>query len=290
MSVLRLLFSFYGRINRAKYWLGFGIVYAIFALVMTAYFTVLPQEDLYTGIIGTIMIAGVFSLFTIAAKRLHNLDQSGWWVLSAIGILMIGNTPKDDTLRGITSLLLFIAVVALGSIGGTAGANSHGPDPLAGKRGRTPEEESAFEKGRDFSNQLFGVFDTLMRERFDPVRERYLGILRNNVREALQATEGPPLTVARIEYKIFLDQVKDLEPQMLGEIRQYMHEWLSVAHQIGVGVDTENAFAVRVGNFTSDLSMAGLELLTDYAVPLKDADTVWRRANPERAKEFPEPD
>jgi len=75
---------------------------------------------------------------------------------------------------------------------------------------------------------------------------------------------------------------------MLEEIKQYVHEWLDAAHQIGVGEDTGRAFGVRVINFTSDLIMTGLKALTDYAVPLKDADTDWRQANPQRAKDFPE--
>jgi uncharacterized membrane protein YhaH (DUF805 family) len=30
MDLVRLCFSFYGRVNRAKYWIGFGIAYGIF--------------------------------------------------------------------------------------------------------------------------------------------------------------------------------------------------------------------------------------------------------------------
>lgn len=154
----------------------------------------------------------------------------------------------------------------------------------------TPKEQSAYDKGREFSNELFGVFDDYMQQRFEPVKGRYLDILRGNVRDALQATDSPPLTVARVEYRVFLNNVKELEEKMLEELKQYMHKWLDVAHQIGVGEDTERAFGIRVSNYISDLSMAGLKLLTDYAVSLKDADTEWRLANPARAKDFPEPE
>jgi hypothetical protein len=151
-------------------------------------------------------------------------------------------------------------------------------------------KQSASQKGKGFANNLFEVLDAFMRERFEPVKGRYLDILKGNVRKALHATKAPALTVARAQYGDFLDNVKEMQGNMLAEIREHMHEWVDVAHQAGIGDATERAFGVRVSNFTADLSMAGLAVLTDYAIPLKDADLEWRRLNPERAKQFPELD
>ncbi len=50
----------------------------------------------------------------------------------------------------------------------------------------------------------------------------------------------------------------------------------------------EHYFQQEVGNFCSDLTLDGLKLFTDYAIPLKDADDEWRRAYPELAEKFPE--
>jgi hypothetical protein len=36
------------------------------------------------------------------------------------------------------------------------------------------------------------------------------------------------------------------------------------------------------------LTLDGLKLFTDYAIPLKDADDAWRKASPELAEKFPE--
>jgi uncharacterized membrane protein YhaH (DUF805 family) len=293
LGTLRLLFSFFGRINRAKYWLGFALVYAFWGAVMGTWYAALPHDDVSNGVVGAAMLAGCVSFFSLIAKRLHDAGQTAWWIVVGIAVLGFSATPKDDTFRSITSLLLVIAVIVLGSAKGQEGRNKFGPDPLEGKRkkkGMTASEQSAYEKGQEFSNSTFEGFDTFMRERFEPVRARYLEIFKGNVREALHATDAPPLTVARVEYRVFLNNVKELEEKMLTEIKQYMHEWLDVAHQIGVGEDTERAFGVRVNDFTAGLSMDALKALTDYAVPLKDADIDWRRANLERAKEFPEPE
>lgn len=291
MGVLRLLFSFFGRINRAKYWFGLGLIYGWWGAVMATWYAVLPHDDVGNGAVGIAVIAGCVSFFAVIAKRLRDLGQTAWWILAANVAIALGTSSKDDTLRSITSLLLFIALVVLGSAKGKLGANKFGPDPLEGTRKEmTPKEQDAYKKGQEFSNSLFEVFDNYMRERFEPVKGRYLDILKDQVREALHATNAPPLTVARVEYRVFLKNVKDMEGDMLAEIKQYMHEWVDVAHQVGVGEDTERGFGVRVSNFTTDLSMAGLKVVTDYAVPLKDADVDWRRANPLRAKEFPEPE
>jgi len=238
------------------------------------------------------MIIGCVSFHSVIAKRLHDLDETAWWIVVGIVALGFGAATNDGTIRSITSLLLFIAVVIVGSTKAKPGPNRFGPDPLGEKlpaKGPIPSEQSAYQKGQEFSNSLFEVFHNFMRERFEPVKGSYLDILKSNVRKALHANKVPPLTVARAEYRDFLDNVKEMEGSMLAEIKQYMHEWLAVAHQAGVREETERAFGVYVSNFTADLSMAGLKVLTDYAVPLQDADMDWRRLNPERAKQFPEP-
>lgn len=294
MGVLRLLFSFFGRINRAKYWIGLGLIYLWWGAIMATWYALLRHDDFGNGTAGLAMIIGCVSFFSVIAKRLHDLDLTGWWiVVGNVVLLGLAAMTKDETFSSIASLLLFVTVVVLGSVKGIQGPNKFGPDLLEGKssvKGTTASERSAYQKGQEFSNSLFEVFDTFMRERYEPVKARYLNILRGCVREALHATDAPPLTVARVEYRVFLNRVKEMEGDMLAEIKQYMHEWLDVAHQVGVGEDTERAFGVSVSNFTVDLSMAGLKVLTDYAVPLKDADVDWRRANPQRAKEFPEPE
>jgi hypothetical protein len=152
------------------------------------------------------------------------------------------------------------------------------------------EQTEPYQMGRQFSSEMIGVFEQLMKERFGPVYDNYLNVLRGNFQTAMQRTDAPPLTVARIDYKIFLDEVKSLQDKMLEEIGQVMHKWVEVSDQMGVRAETEKMFQQNVENYGSELSMAGLKLFTDYAVPIKDADLAWRNANPEKAREFPEGD
>jgi uncharacterized membrane protein YhaH (DUF805 family) len=128
MNVLQLLFSFYGRINRAKYWTGWAIVYAVFGLSMVAWST-LPENRELSFALGLVMLTGVFSLLTICAKRLHDLDITGWWVPVFFVILGFISAVREPMVTSLTSVVLFCAVVWLGSAKGDAGGNRHGPAP-----------------------------------------------------------------------------------------------------------------------------------------------------------------
>jgi uncharacterized membrane protein YhaH (DUF805 family) len=144
---LELLFSFSGRINRAKYWLTFLIYFvALFALfVLFELFFSFP-----TDLLGIILILSVpFITFTISAvavatKRLHDRNKSGWWLLvfyllpGVIG--NIGPYTEVDFVFQLASLALSIwALVELGFLRGTPGRNRYGPDPLTPTKVRVRE-------------------------------------------------------------------------------------------------------------------------------------------------------
>ena len=57
---------------------------------------------------------------SVAVRRLHDIDRTGWWFLIAFTI--------------IGALVLFIWAC----MRGTPGPNRYGPDPLAGEAGLTP--------------------------------------------------------------------------------------------------------------------------------------------------------
>lgn len=106
-----LLTSYEGRINRAKFWAGVGVIFAI-SILGSIIDAVLGAE----GIVSIIVtIALLYFIFAIYAKRWHDRDKSGWW--SLIGLVPI--------IGGIWIL------VECGILEGTKGANRFGPDPLA---------------------------------------------------------------------------------------------------------------------------------------------------------------
>lgn len=113
-----LFTSLQGRINRAKFWAGVGVMFAG-AIIAGALDNVLGLTigDLPYGVIYIIYsIALIWPAITLYAKRWHDRDKSGWWTLIAF-VPVIG---------------AIWLIVELGILRGTQGDNRFGPDPLAG--------------------------------------------------------------------------------------------------------------------------------------------------------------
>ena len=112
-----LLTSFDGRINRAKFWAGIGVMIAV-SIVAKLLDMMLGLDigDSGAGVISIIVTIGmIYFALAIYAKRWHDRDKSGWWSLIAL-VPVIG--------------AIWI-LVELGILEGTRGANQFGPDPLA---------------------------------------------------------------------------------------------------------------------------------------------------------------
>ena len=118
-----LFMSLQGRIGRGKFWLGvLGIV--VGSLVIGAVLGMLGlfNVDPATGQPGAgfwigyliLMALLIWPSICIYAKRFHDRDKSGWWML--IGLVPI-----------IGSIWL---LVECGLLKGTEGPNRFGPDPL----------------------------------------------------------------------------------------------------------------------------------------------------------------
>ena len=143
-----LLFSFHGRLNRAKYWLGF-LVGAVISAVCVVTLAVL-LNGLRMGIYGesggimavvalmVIVLIVIFcSSLALAFKRLHDRNKSGVWlllfwlapsVLNAIGQSMANGAGAFVALVG--AALAIWGLVEIGFLKGTTGPNDYGPDPL----------------------------------------------------------------------------------------------------------------------------------------------------------------
>ena len=79
-----LLFSFHGRINRAKYWLSV-LIYLIAGVLLVVIAAVLHFAIGVNAILqilaGIVDIVFVVSSLAVATKRLHDRDRSAWWLL-----------------------------------------------------------------------------------------------------------------------------------------------------------------------------------------------------------------
>jgi uncharacterized membrane protein YhaH (DUF805 family) len=111
-----ILTSYEGRINRAKFWASIGIFFVgtIIAIVIDNALG-LNIGSLPYGIVYILYIlASLYFIFSVYAKRWHDRDKSGWWTLIAL-VPVIGG---------------IWLIVELGILEGTPGANRYGPNPL----------------------------------------------------------------------------------------------------------------------------------------------------------------
>lgn len=145
MDLGTMLFSFQGRINRAKYWLAVLIYFGVAIVLALLGFLIghIPGVGILYSIIALVVyIAMLVSGIAVGIKRLHDRAKPGWWllvfyvlptVLMLIGTLLSWGAGSM-AISGLFSLIaLAISVwgfVELGCLRGTVGPNAYGPDPL----------------------------------------------------------------------------------------------------------------------------------------------------------------
>ena len=138
MEIFNLLFSFGGRINRAKFWLitlTWTVVWVagVLLLFVTEFSTVL----IVIAII--VIIPSVISGAAAGVRRLHDRDKSGWWlVLFYLAPVVLDGIGRSAGSIGIVFSVISFAIsvwafVELGCLRGTIAGNRYGPDPVAPK-------------------------------------------------------------------------------------------------------------------------------------------------------------
>ena len=143
MNILHLLFGFSGRINRAKFWLAVAIYLVVFFGVLTlAMMTTSSMNVIYAIALAT-YVPLVISGLAVGIKRLHDRDKSAWWLLVFYGVPFVLSSTSylvfgDDDDGMLSQILVYgsfainiWALVELGCLRGTIGANQYGTDPLA---------------------------------------------------------------------------------------------------------------------------------------------------------------
>src|SRR6185437_2885245 len=151
MNLTTLLFSFQGRINRARYWwvvlinLALFTVCLVFALALIGLeisnatpWTAAPVNYLFMAIFAVVGLLMIWSSTAAGIKRLHDRDQSGWWMLVFWGVGAIvdllqetATTSSSKFILGVGSLAVTVwVIVELGCLRGTVGPNRFGDDPL----------------------------------------------------------------------------------------------------------------------------------------------------------------
>jgi len=169
MDFVWYLFSFKGRINRAKYWLAALIILSwmiflamltvagtislgrsgplsinfdiddIFGIIDPASFRALTSANpaaLFLHVAGTPLFLWVY--LATSVKRLHDRDRSGWWMVLFFVVPGLYGQFEDRLGDSIAVSLLGLAVGGLAIFGGitlyflrgSASSNRFGSDPL----------------------------------------------------------------------------------------------------------------------------------------------------------------
>jgi len=145
MNWVRLCFSFFGRVNRAQYWIGIGIAYGMMILAAIAFFWLEEPASVYWDwAFGFWVLLWMVALVAVATKRLHDLDISGWWLLGFMIMLILLDmwaiqVIHMDLRKEISAVAWTVGIIWLGSAKGTEGSNRFGPDPIPrlGDKGTT---------------------------------------------------------------------------------------------------------------------------------------------------------
>ena len=113
LKVLRQYADFNGRARRTEYWM-----FTLFSVIISVVLALIDNLVIGTSATGFGVLGLIYSLavllpsLAVGARRLHDTNRSGWW-------LLIGLIP----LVGAIILIVFFATE------GNRGPNPHGPDP-----------------------------------------------------------------------------------------------------------------------------------------------------------------
>ena len=156
MDFRYLYTSFEGRINRKPFWIASVILFVIAIVISFAVVMPISTASATMGALAGLILSLAFLYpgFALGVKRLHDRGKSGLLmaVFIAPGLIsqlcdLLGITGSYQTIAGhsihmpntlgwvlnlVTLGVAIWALVTLGFLKGTSGANGYGPDPLMG--------------------------------------------------------------------------------------------------------------------------------------------------------------
>ena len=153
MPLSATLFSFTGRLNRARFWLAnivLFVVSLVFAPISSLSWMLTATSPLSVAALVLVSLANLSVLFAglaVVIKRLHDRDKSGWWLLLFYLVPLILLTIAhytDPTGTGAVEVRLILVLACLsiwiwflvevGFLRGTTGPNRLRPRPAVSRR------------------------------------------------------------------------------------------------------------------------------------------------------------
>jgi uncharacterized membrane protein YhaH (DUF805 family) len=151
MTLQKILFSFEGRIGRRTYWLAILALIVALLVLTFAPFLLNSEEAAVVMLAVTsqfIWLLSLWPMLALGAKRLHDRDRNGWWLLvfwvlpfvllcGGFGIVFFDDPRTGRSGDFSTGLTLALAgvpptlwgIIELGFLPGTKGPNLYGASP-----------------------------------------------------------------------------------------------------------------------------------------------------------------
>lgn len=135
--------DFGGRARRREYWSFMVLVAVLFAaLYLAEELLKLRGARGYGPLTGLFQLAILLPTLAVGARRLHDIDRSGWWLLVGYGplagstALAFAGQARWEYFLSVAAGIGFLVLLIFSVMEGTRDPNRFGPDPKAGERRR----------------------------------------------------------------------------------------------------------------------------------------------------------
>jgi uncharacterized membrane protein YhaH (DUF805 family) len=137
---LRRYAEFSGRSRRKEYWM-YALLLLIVGLVVGMVEVMLELTEIigpYGPLSAVLGLATFVPSLAVTARRLHDTDRSGWWMLvgvapyAAMVAALLSGSLGLVAILGLIALFGMLGLLILMCLDGTKGPNRYGEDPKGG--------------------------------------------------------------------------------------------------------------------------------------------------------------
>lgn len=151
------------------------------------------------------------------------------------------------------------------------------------------KNKEAYEKGQQAARAFNTAVDAHTGPRFEQLQTNFMKVLNDRLDLAAVDQEVPPLVSARVEHRVFLDNVNKLKPQLMEETLSACKDWMDVWAQLGNESEMKQLIERKIDDFTAQMLDVSLRELLSRVDTLKPLDEAWRAANPDKSAQYPPP-
>jgi hypothetical protein len=138
-------------------------------------------------------------------------------------------------------------------------------------------------KSRDSGEACFAKISAYVAARTAEMKPKFIEVLKGRVEPTKYEfeKEAPPLRVARVEYKLFADNVDRAGQKLTDEVSEALKNWRDLFVQMHAPEIFDDALKAKIDDFVRELKVLGMQEMLTHADALKAADQKWRAQFPE---------